>query len=264
MTQMNNEFKHSSSAVPISNEYKGESFRVKDDGDIWTQVYAFWNTREIQDSHSIPDVGACFGYVVTGTVTVQTSLRFNTTYTGEYFSIDNGGRIDVQPKAKVVIFQRVGWRGVNTIGGPIEGLGRLRYIDGCSDSLIIAPPKKGDACLNHLHFPKGITQTMHTHPSVRAGVVARGKGFCITPEGARTLNVGDYFVIPAGQKHGFLTDTWTTMDVIAYHPDSDFGPTDEQHPMLNRTLVDGVKIDNSTAHTARVEDTYIEGSFTNE
>lgn len=30
------------------------------------------------------------------------------------------------------------------------------------------------------------------------------------------------------------------MDVIAYHPDSDFGPQDEDHPMVNRTIVDGV------------------------
>jgi hypothetical protein len=25
--------------------------------------------------------------------------------------------------------------------------------------------------------------------------------------------------------------------VIAYHPDSDFGPTHENHPMVNRTIV---------------------------
>ena len=30
------------------------------------------------------------------------------------------------------------------------------------------------------------------------------------------------------------------MAVIAYHPDSDFGPTHEVHPMINRTIVDGV------------------------
>jgi hypothetical protein len=28
--------------------------------------------------------------------------------------------------------------------------------------------------------------------------------------------------------------------VIAYHPDSDFGPTHEDHPMINRTMVGGV------------------------
>ena len=27
------------------------------------------------------------------------------------------------------------------------------------------------------------------------------------------------------------------MDVVAFHPDSDWGPTDAAHPMLNRTYV---------------------------
>jgi hypothetical protein len=30
------------------------------------------------------------------------------------------------------------------------------------------------------------------------------------------------------------------MVVMAYHPDSDFGPEDENHPMINRTIVDGM------------------------
>jgi len=29
------------------------------------------------------------------------------------------------------------------------------------------------------------------------------------------------------------------MRVIAYHPDSDFGATHEDHPMINRTIVNG-------------------------
>ena len=28
--------------------------------------------------------------------------------------------------------------------------------------------------------------------------------------------------------------------MIAFHPDSDFGPAPEDHPMINRTMVDGV------------------------
>ena len=59
------------------------------------------------------------------------------------------------------------YRAFFTIGGEIEDKGRLRYIDGCTDSLLIPPVKKGDPCLNHLHFPKNITQTPHTHPSHR-------------------------------------------------------------------------------------------------
>ena len=46
------------------------------------------------------------------------------------------------------------------VGGPIEAMGRLRYIDGCTDSLLIPPWRRGEACLNHLHIPPGVEQTM--------------------------------------------------------------------------------------------------------
>ena len=44
------------------------------------------------------------------------------------------------------------------------------------------------------------------------------------------------FCLPEGDVHSFKTST-QIMDIIAYHPDSDFGPTDENHPMLNKTLI---------------------------
>tara|TARA_R110000787_G_scaffold196468_4_gene307869 strand:- start:6221 stop:7021 length:801 start_codon:yes stop_codon:yes gene_type:complete len=139
--------------------------------------------------------------------------------------------------------------------GKTEERGRLKYIDGCTDSLLVPPVKLGDACLNHLHFPKEIDQTSHTHPSHRIGVVAKGHGMCKTPFGNMDLTQGMIFVIkcwdgvsyskgldgkqhPDGQ-HAFQTFS-ESMDVVAYHPDSDFGATDEMHPMINRTIVDGV------------------------
>jgi hypothetical protein len=30
------------------------------------------------------------------------------------------------------------------------------------------------------------------------------------------------------------------LDVFAFHPDSDFGPAADDHPMVNRTVVGGV------------------------
>lgn len=147
------------------------------------------------------------------------------------------------------------FRAVDTFGGPIEAEGRLKYIDGCTDSLLIPPVKMGDPCLNHLHFPSNIEQTPHTHPTHRIGIVARGEGLCVTPFGNLPLTTGMIFVIKewdgesydrgldgemyATGTHCFYTDS-NSMDVIAFHPDSDFGPTDIDHPMINRTIVDGV------------------------
>ncbi|MCC6619789.1 MAG: cupin domain-containing protein [Deltaproteobacteria bacterium] len=129
-----------------------------------------------------------------------------------------------------------GWRGLRQIGGPLEPTGRLRYIDGCSDTVLVAPPRRGDPCLNHLHIPAGTLQSTHTHPSVRIGIIARGDGACVTPDGRHALAPGTGWIIPAGLRHAFHT-AGSSLDVIAWHPDTDVGPIDEDHPMLNRTFV---------------------------
>jgi len=139
----------------------------------------------------------------------------------------------------VLLVLRDGFGGLFAVGGPLEERGRLKYIDGCSDTLLIGPPKKGDPCLNHLHFPPGVRQTMHTHPTARVGVVASGSGRCVTPEGERPLTPGTFWYLPAGAAHCFYTDGGP-MDVVAWHPDSDTGPDDDDHPMVNRTMVGGV------------------------
>jgi hypothetical protein len=152
-------------------------------------------------------------------------------------------------------YKESGYRAMTHIGGVVEAVGRLKYIDGCTDSLLVPPVKKGNPCLNHLHFPKAVIQTPHTHPSHRIGIVIRGEGMCETPFGELPLVEGCIFVIKEydgkekaigldGQEYEAGTHKFNTyhssMDVIAFHPDSDFGPEDEFHPMLNRTIVKGV------------------------
>jgi hypothetical protein len=155
---------------------------------------------------------------------------------GTYFSVPGNLIVD---GGHGLVITRHGYTGLFALGGPIEATGRLRYIDGCTDTLLIGPPRCGDPCLNHLHFPPGIRQTMHTHPSVRIGVVARGRGRCVTPEGELPLLPGQSWYLPVDGQHCFYTDD-ESMDIIAWHPDSDTGPRDEDHPMINRTMVEGV------------------------
>lgn len=207
-----------------------------------------------------------YGYVYKGVVTLNRAGYAPQTLTeGMFFSCS--GQLDScneSSSAFVLIevyhnegtYPQTDFRAYNVFGGPIESTGRLKYIDGCTDSLLIPPVKLGDPCLNHLHFPSGIVQTQHTHPSHRIGIIAKGNGECVTPFGKLDLTEGMIFVIkeyddtgefvegldgnmyPAGQ-HSFNT-YGSSMDVIAFHPDSDFGPTDVEHPMINRTIVNGV------------------------
>ena len=147
-----------------------------------------------------------------------------------------------------IVIERLNYKGMFQIGGPVENWGRLKYIDGCTDSLLVPPVKFGDACLNALFFPENINQTQHTHPSMRVGMVTKGKGYCmLPPDNDKTkerdcipLVPGLVFIIHEDGLHSFKTESGEGMTVIAYHPDSDFGPQDEKHPMINRTIVDGV------------------------
>lgn len=129
--------------------------------------------------------------------------------------------------------------GLPGVGGPIESAGRLKYIDGCSDSLVIAPDLYGHPCLNHLHIPAGINQTAHIHTSDRIGIILRGSGECVTPYARYPLVGGMFWRIPCNGVHSFHT-SGEALDVLAWHPDSETGPKHDDHPMLSRTIVDGV------------------------
>jgi len=133
-------------------------------------------------------------------------------------------------RALIVIAKH--YDGFFSVGGTIEKTGRLRYIDGCSDTALIPPPKLGDPCLNFLHFPSQIDQTRHTHSSLRAGIVMRGFGVCKFRGGFEIMEQGDIFVIPPNIFHSFHTDN-EIMDIVAFNPDSAFGPTDEQYQLQN-------------------------------
>ena len=178
-----------------------------------------------------------FGYVYRGRVILHSSSGVFTLKQGMYFSLPGSGTLFGEGQG--IVITRLGYQGMFSIGGPIESAGRLRYIDGCRDSLLIPPVMKGDPCLNALYFPCGIQQTQHFHPSMRIGMVVSGSGECLTADEIIPLESGQVFVIPSGGLHSFRT-TDTPLIVCAYHPDSDCGPTDEVHPMINRTLVNGV------------------------
>jgi len=205
-----------------------------------------------------------YGYVYEGYYTLnQEGSPAFLLKSGMYFSISK--EFEPVGDGKMIIIEVLHDQGdyplnnysaVTTVGGEIEERGRLKYIDGCTDSLLIPPVKMGDPCFNHLHFPDHITQTPHTHPTHRIGIVAKGNGKCVTPFGNLPLTSGMIFIIKewdgssiAKGKDGLMHPVGThkfdtkneSMDVIAFHPDSDFGPTDIEHPMINRTIVNGVK-----------------------
>ena len=202
-----------------------------------------WKT----DALELRDDGTHFGFVHQGFATLEVPAGKFLLAQGMYFAAPSGCRVSGPGQGLVVT--RIGYCGVFVLGGPIESRGRLRYINGCTDSLLIPPQMLGDPCLNALYFPAQISQTEHTHPSMRLGMIVSGSGECRTPELTHQLLPGLPFMIRAHGRHSFKT-TSEEMIVIAFHPDSDFGPTHEKHPMINRTIVEGLP----ASHVMRSKD----------
>ena len=202
-------------------------------GEPFPSRFSAWQNGMLE----LDDQGTHFGYVHEGDATLDTPTGTFCLRPGMYFALPFSSRI--RGSGQGVVMTRLGSRGTFMVGGPIELRGRLRYINGCTDSLLIPPLRAGDPCLNALYFPANISQTEHTHPSIRLGLIVRGIGECRTQQGTYSLRPGEPFMIHANGLHSFRTMDHELV-VIAFHPDSDFGPTDEVHPMINRTLVDGI------------------------
>lgn len=207
-----------------------------DDGNFKTPVFGF----EPGADFFLPFGYTHMGIVVSGSIVLTWGNRLRKVMEGDYFSVIGPARI--RGNGTGISIGSKGYQGYNICGGPLEETGKLRYIDGCTDTLLVPPVRCGDACLNHLHFPPNTTQTPHTHPSVRVNVVYRGSGVCVVPEDVKRevrLEKGYAFIMQTETLHSFNTKE-ESMDVITFHPDSDTGMTDDDHPMLNRTVVDGV------------------------
>ncbi|MCH2045481.1 MAG: AraC family ligand binding domain-containing protein [Saprospiraceae bacterium] len=194
------------------------------------KLYAWHNTKveHLQENASF------LGFVSEGLARIKTDQGVFDLTAGMYFCVPK--KICIEGKSRGFLIEQRDFNGFLHIGGPIESKGRLRYIDGCTDSLLIAPPIMGNPCLNLLNIPANTFQTQHTHPSFRIGMVVKGTGVCITPKGNSPLKPGLIFVIPEEALHSFKTEEHDLL-IIAYHPDSDFGPTHENHPMINRTII---------------------------
>lgn len=208
--------------------------------------FVYWHTsqgRQIELAAS----GTHFGFLRAGRLVVDCDSGRFLVGAGMYFSLPGEAQLSLDSSESGccgMIASRLHsptsqHRGFFQIGGPVEQRGRLTYIDGCSDSLLISPVVLGAPCLNLLYLPPHTKQTSHTHPSCRMGMIVSGSGWCRTPGGSHRLVAGTKFLIEPDGQHSFHTEA-EALRVIAWHPDSDFGPANQDHPMINRTMIDGV------------------------
>ena len=185
--------------------------------------------------------GAVYGFLVIGEANIEFGGRDIEIGPGTWFTTESGVNMWLaSDDARLLLIQKAGYRGMNVVG-VLQPDGRLNYINGAKDTQLFGPLRYGEPVCNALYMTPGIHQTMHTHPSTRAGIIVAGKAYCETPAAKHALEPGVIFYLPTNGRHKFRTDeTNKPLTLFAWHPDSDFGPKDEDHPMLNRTIVEGV------------------------
>jgi quercetin dioxygenase-like cupin family protein len=117
-------------------------------------------------------------------------------------------------------------------------MGNLSYIDGGTNTTAVNPGRLGDPVINYVHFPAGMSQTLHTHPSHRVGMVLKGLGKVELDEGEFPLKQGDVFFMQRNVLHNFRCP-YENEDVVlfVFAPDSGTGPTDEVNPLKIRTYI---------------------------
>jgi quercetin dioxygenase-like cupin family protein len=115
--------------------------------------------------------------------------------------------------------------------------GNLSYIDGGTNTTAVNPGRLGDPVVNYVHFPAGMTQTLHTHPSHRIGMILQGQGLVELDNSDFELQQGDVFFMQRNVLHNFTCPYDQDVVLFVFAPDSGTGPTDEVNPLKIRTYI---------------------------
>lgn len=116
-------------------------------------------------------------------------------------------------------------------------MGNLSYMDGGTNTTAVNPGRLGDPVINYVHFPAGMKQTLHTHPSHRIGMILKGRGLVELDDSEFPLNSGDVFFMQRNVLHNFMCPYNEDVVLFVFAPDSGTGPTDEVNPLKIRTYI---------------------------
>lgn len=189
------------------------------------------------NSCEFPADKTTFGYIYEGSaVLFRPGKEPNKLDAGMYFCLPGGGKLE--GKSSGIGISHLNYQSLFSLGA-IAPTGEFAYINGGTNSLLIAPVTGGDPCFNAMYFPPGVDQTLHTHPSYRIGMIITGGGKLEDRQTVLALKPGMTFLIGADSLHKFRT-TETNLIAVVFHPDSDIEFTRGDNPMLKRTIVNGI------------------------
>ena len=124
-----------------------------------------------------------------------------------------------------------------------KSTGNLSYMDGGTNTTAVNPGRLGLPVINYVHFPAGMKQTLHTHPSQRIGLILSGKGEIELDNGVMfPIKEGDCWVMDRNVLHNFMCNQGEDVTLFVFSPDSGTGPTDEINPLKVRTYVGQTRV----------------------
>jgi hypothetical protein len=218
----------------VTHAYR-DTFDLENLGELEVQTLNAWEEVE----HD-PSFGARFILVMNGVIEIREGdFLVCALKQGGYVELHN--KCTIRSRGSALLIQTRYYQGIFRGGFELPCQGVFEFIDGCTDTLLLSPLIKGLPCLNFLYIPPNTIQTKHTHPSIRVGLVISGYGHCVVEEGTFELKPQQFFVVQANQIHQFLTMD-NELRIFVFHPDSDFGPSNAEHPMINRSLIEGISV----------------------
>lgn len=158
-----------------------------------------------------------YGYVCGGTAKISFGSRPRYTFiSGMYFSSVGSFKFEgTTCRSNLVIIEVLplkhyyhnDFSSFFTVGGPIEGRGRVQTHQGRTESVLIAPITAAAPTLTHHQYGPHIADKARSYDTYRIGVAARGNATICSPFGNYPIESSNVVLIKeAGVNQGFGLD----------------------------------------------------------
>ena len=217
---------------------EGQTYQVRD---IWSYDITFIKGRYTSDEF----VGMTYGTSYLMGKNSSISIEDGLSVFGKDFAGQTGNKFTVYDDST---FAHIKFYGLSMNderlfiphGNP---KGNLSYMDGGTNTTAVNPGRLGLPVINYVHFPAGMKQTLHTHPSQRIGLILSGKGEIELDNGVMfPIKEGDCWVMERNVLHNFMCNQGEDVTLFVFSPDSGTGPTDEINPLKVRTYVGQTRV----------------------
>lgn len=213
---------------------KGETFQVRD---VWSYDITFVEGRYTSDNF----LGTSYLMAKDSNIHIRDGYSVN----GKNFAGQTTKQFTVYDDSTIahIKFYGLSMNDERLFIPEDKSTGNLSYMDGGTNTTAVNPGRLGLPVINYVHFPAGMKQTLHTHPSQRIGLILSGKGEIeLDNDVMFPIKEGDCWVMERNVLHNFMCNQGEDVTLFVFSPDSGTGPTDEINPLKVRTYVGQTRV----------------------